>query len=99
MNLIKEIVNSLKKKDPVQEAINAIDMEDPTQLEDDQVEHLIEYMNEMIAAAQKRGTMMPPAEAAHMAIEDIAGFETASPRQTDSAVNKLVQAYLKKFGS
>lgn len=96
MNLIKEIVDSLKPKDPVQEAVDLLD--DPTHLEDDQIDHLAEYMNEMIVAATKRGTTMPPQEAARMALEDVAGFESANPRQMSATVNRLVQAYTKRFG-
>ena len=97
MKLIEEIVKSLQPKDPVLEAIKSLE-QDPTHLEDDQVEMLADYMQEMIAASKKRGNVMSPQEAAGMALEDVSGFETAPPKILSNMTSRLVQAYLKKFG-
>src|ERR1700722_8004285 len=98
MKLIKQLNDTLKAPDPVTEAIKSLqEGEDwATQLDDQQVDMLVDYMKEMIDFAQKRGQQMPPEEAASMALEDVAGFETASQRVIKTTVARLVQAYLKK---
>lgn len=101
MNLIKELNDTLKQPDPVEQAIKSLgENEDwTTQIDDDQADMLADYMKEMMDSAMKRGQQMAPEDAAGMALEDVAGFEGASPRVLSATRNKLVQAYNKKFGS
>lgn len=99
MKLIKELNDSLKPVDPLAEAIKSLDEGDwSTEIDDEQVEMLADYMKEMLDSATKRGQQMPPEEAAGMALEDVAGFEGASPRVMKATINRLVQAYNKKNG-
>lgn len=114
MKLIKEINDSLKPPDLVQDAIDSVnrvykavdqsikeirEMDDwQAQLEDDQVDMLVDYMKEMIDFAKKRGQEMAPEEAAHMALEDVAGFEGASPTVMKETIARLVRTHLKKTG-
>lgn len=102
VKLIKELNDSLKPKDPVAEALKSLGemgMPMPTELEDDQVEMLADYMKEMIEAARKRGTDMSVEDAAGMALEDVAGFETAPKRVLSATIQRLAQAYTQKFGA
>jgi ferritin len=99
MKLIKDINNSLKEKDPVTEAIKQVSENmDPTHLDDEQVEMLADYMKEMIEDAKVRGSLMDVQDAAGMALEDVAGFETAPKRVLQATVARLMRAYIKKFG-
>ena len=100
MKLIKELNDKLKPIDPVTEAINSLDHpeEIDNTLDDEQIEMLADYMKEMIDFATKRGQQMAPQEAAGMALEDVAGFEAASPAVMKETVGRLVQAYTKKNG-
>jgi len=95
MKLIQDLQNSLKPKDPVVEAMAAVDA---THLEDEQVEMLADYMKEMIDDAKVRGNLLDVQQAAHMALEDVAGFETASQRVMKETVARLMRVYIKKFG-
>ena len=98
--LIKDINDSLKEKDPVTEAIKQVSEAgmDPTYLHDEQVDMLIDYMREMIRDRQKRGNDMAVGDAAFMALEDVAGFETAPKRVIQKTAERLIAAYQKKFG-
>ena len=99
MNLIKSINESLKAKDTVKEAIDSLASHvDSTHLDDEQIEMLADYMKEMIDSTKTRGNAMDVAEAAHMALEDVAGFETASKKALAATVARLVRAYTQKFG-
>ncbi len=95
MSIIMEIVNSLKPKDPVVEAIAEVEA---THLDDDQVEMLASYMKEMIDDAEKHGRTLASQEAALMALEDVAGFETASKKILNATAARLVRAYNNLFG-
>lgn len=95
MSLIKDINDSLKPKDPVLEAMQQVDA---THLEDEQIDSLADYMKEMIDDAKVRGGLMDVQDAASMALEDVAGFETASNRVMQATVARLMKAYIKKFG-
>jgi archaellum component FlaC len=99
-NLIKDINDSLKAKDPVAEAIKLVseNMGDPTHLDDEQVDSLADYMKEMIDDAKVRGSLMDVQDAAGMALEDVAGFEAAPKRVMQATVARLMRAYIKKFG-
>lgn len=99
MKLIKELNDSLNPIDPVLEAIKSLDSDWATQLDDDQVEMLADYMHEMIRDRQKRGNEMAAGDAAFMALEDVAGFETASQKVIQKTVERLIASYSKKFGS
>ncbi len=98
MSLIKELNNSLKPVvvDPVLEAMAEVDA---THLEDEQIEMLADYMNEMIGDAKKQGNALDIENAAGMALEDVAGFETAPKKVLQSTVARLVKAYVDKFGT
>lgn len=100
MKLIKEMNDSLKPVDPVAEAIKSLKegADWMTQIDDEQVDGLADYMKEMIDFAKQRGQQMPPEEAAGMALEDVAGFEGASPKVMKATIARLVQAYTKKLG-
>ncbi|MDE1830205.1 MAG: hypothetical protein KGI25_07765 [Thaumarchaeota archaeon] len=100
MKLIKELNNSLKPLDPIEEAIKSLKENDDwaTQLDDEQVEMLADYMKEMVDFAKKRGQNMPAEEAAGMALEDVAGFEGVSQRVMKATINRLVQAFNNKNG-
>lgn len=100
MNLIKEIADSLKAKDPVAEAIKQVteNMGDPTHLDDEQIEMLADYMKEMIDDAKVRGNLVDLQDAATMALEDVAGFEGAAKRVIEATVARLMRAYIQKFG-
>ncbi len=95
-NLIKSINDSLKPKDPVTEAMKEVDQ---THLEDDQVEMLADYVKEMVDHAKKQGIDKDLEEVAMMALEDVAGFETAPERILAATAAKIVKAYLAKFGN
>lgn len=94
MSLIKEIVNSLKPKDPVVEALAAVDA---TYLDDEQIAQLADYMNEMIKGAAKRGQELEPMQAALMALEDVAGFESAPQKVWKATAEKLIKSYNRQF--
>lgn len=98
--LIKTLNDSLKPKDPVQEAIDSVDDPfNPTHLDDEQVEMLADYMKEMIDFSKKRGQPMSVEDAAGMALEDVAGFEGAPKAMVSATVKRLAQVYVKKFGA
>lgn len=97
--LIKQMNDSLKPKDPVQEAIKQVsEGMDTTSLDDEQIEMLADYMKEMIDDAQIRGGLIDVQHAAYMALEDVAGFETASKKILQTTVARLMRAYVKKYG-
>jgi hypothetical protein len=99
MNLIKELNDNLKAKDPVTEAIKSLsENDDMTSLHDDQVEMLADYMHEMMEDAKVRGNLMDVQDAAGMALEDVAGFETATKKAHQAMVARLMRAYIKKYG-
>lgn len=100
MKLIKELNNSLKPVDPLEEAIKSLQENDDwtTQLDDEQIDMLADYMKEMLDSGKKRGQQMSAEEAAGMALEDVAGFEAAAPKVLKATVARLVQAYMKKNG-
>lgn len=95
-NLIKALNDSLKEKDPVLEAIKEVDQ---THLEDEQVEMLADYMREMIHDAKVRGSLIDLQDAAGMALEDVAGFETAPKKVLQATVARLMKAYIAKYGN
>lgn len=95
VNLIKELNDSLKPKDPIETAI--AEAMETTQLHDDQIEMLADYMREMIDGAKKRGVEQNVQDAAGMALEDVAGFETASRKVLQSTIARLVRAYEQKY--
>ena len=97
--LIKEIAGSFYPKDPIQEAIDSLDDEDMHTIDEEQMETLVDYMKEMIDHSTSRGSRMAPADAAGMALEDVAGFETAPPDVMKETINRLVRDYVKKFGT
>lgn len=66
-------------------------------LDSQQVDTLVDYMKEIVDGATKRGKQIPAQQAAGMALEDIAGFETASRRVLHTTIARLVQAYTEKF--
>jgi hypothetical protein len=100
MKLIKELNDSLKPVDPLEQAIKSLEENEDwtTQLDDEQVDMLADYMKEMIDSAKKRGQQMSPEQAAGMALEDVAGFETAAPKVMKETIARLAQAYMKKNG-
>lgn len=104
MNLIKDINNSLKPKDPVKEALNQVNEmqlgdEEMTRLDDDQVNSIAEYMKEMLDASAKRGgSGLDVQEAAYLALEDIAGFETCPKKILHATAARLMRAYKEKYG-
>jgi hypothetical protein len=101
-NLIKELNNMLKPKDPVQQVIENMNNEfierSQHYLDDEQVEVLADYMHEMIKDAGVRDHLINNKEAALMALDDVAGFETAPKRVIDATVARLMQAYIAKYG-
>jgi len=97
--LIKEIASSFYPKDPIQEAIDSLSDDEMHNIDEDQLETLVDYMREMIEHAKARGNTMPPSDAAGMALEDVAGFETAPPEVERETINRLVRDYVKKFGA
>ncbi len=100
MSLIKELNDKLKPADPVEEAIKSLSeaTDEMHQLHDDQIETLADYMKEMMDDAKVRGTLMDIKDAAGMALEDVAGFETAPQRVIKAIVARLMRAYIKKYG-
>lgn len=101
ITLIKDINDSLKtpaEKDPVLEALQSLADEDMTNLHDDQIEGLVDYMKEMIDSSNKNAGALSPTEAAHMALDDVAGFETAPKRIIAATIQRMLDAYAKKFG-
>lgn len=98
MKLIKELNDATKPTDPVMEAIKNVDHW-ATQVDDQQMEMLVDYMHEMIRDRQLRGNEMAVGDAASMALEDVAGFETAPQRVVQQTVERLIAMYNKKFGS
>ncbi len=97
IKLIKELNDSLNPVDPVVEAMNSLDFS-PTELDDDQLAMLADYMKEIIDDRRKKGSELSADEAAYMALDDVAGFETANPRVVQKTVGRLVAAYNHKFG-
>ncbi len=97
MKLIKEINKSLHTPDPVEQAILEVDGDLQTELGEDQIVLLADYMHEMIISARKRGRDMFADDAAYMALEDVAGFETVPPRVKKEIVVRLVRAYEQKY--
>lgn len=104
ITLIQEIVGSLQPKDPVQEAIQSLDnpQQNPnwiTQIDDDQVDTMIEYMHEIIRDRQMRGNDVAVGDAAWMAMEDVSGFETVPQKVAQQTVERLIATYEKKYGA
>lgn len=97
VDLIKELNDSLKPKDAYQVALEGL--EDPTHLEDEQVVMLADYMKEMMDDAKVRGSLMDLKDAAGMALEDVAGFETAPNKVLQATVARLMKAYIAKYGN
>lgn len=97
MNLIKQLNDSLQPKDAMQVALEG--MNDPTHLEDDQIDSLADYMKEMMDDAKVRGSLMDLKDAAGMALEDVAGFETAPNKVLQATVARLMKAYIAKYGN
>lgn len=95
-NLIKELNSSLKPKDIVQTVIEQ--MNDPTHLDDEQIDSLADYMKEMMDDAKVRDHLINAKEAAQMALDDVAGFETAPKKVVDATVVRLMKSYINKFG-
>ena len=95
MKLIKNINDSLKPKDPVVEAMKSL--VNDTTLDDEQIESLADYMHEMIRDREQRGGTMQVADAAFMALEDVAGFEVAPKKEVQKTVERMITAYKMKF--
>ena len=60
-----------------------------TTLTQSQIDSLVDVMREMIDSDASK----TPAEAAGLALENIAGFDTASPSVFQDAIKQLVAAY------
>lgn len=64
-----------------------------TQLSVDQMRELVSYMRELI----EKGFANSPEDAAGLALEDVAGFETADERKIQSTISRLAHMYLKAY--
>lgn len=96
MGLIKDANNLLKSKDPVEQAIEELEVNEAmskTYLDDTQVAELANFVNELITN-MKAPTAI---DAAYMALENVPGFETASHPILKHTVQRIVDAYHNKF--